>query len=210
MTHVLIISTCYDVDSSYTARWAQDLYDDLVKRSNISCFLYKAQDLYGSSKTLNDAIDRADFVVFYGHGTQNSWVALPSYSGTFGNAAAIPLVDSTTVGVLNGRKVYAGCCWSLNGLGSNYIASFPNGEFVGYQHEFGFERANAEYFKEVVNLSVSDFVLGRPAADVVRNLQREWENLRDRFQNGNLQFRPSATQAGAVAELNRLRVGSRP
>jgi hypothetical protein len=210
MTHVLIISTCYDVDSSYTARWAQDLHDGLVRRSNISCFLYNAQYLGGSSKTLDDAIKRADFVVFYGHGTQDSWVALPSYSGTFGNAAAIPLVDSTTVGVLNGRKVYAGCCWSLNGLGSNYIASFPNGEFVGYQHEFGFERANDMYFKEVVNLSVIDFVLGKRAATVVTNLQTEWANLRDRFRNGNLRFMPSAAQAEAVAELNRLRVGSRP
>ena len=120
MTNVLIISTSYDVDSSYTARWARDLYDDLVRRSNISCFLYSADYLSGSRKTLDDAIDRADFVIFYGHGTQDSWVALPSYSGTFGNAAAIALVDTTTLNLLNGRKVYAGCCWSLDRLGSDY------------------------------------------------------------------------------------------
>jgi len=148
--------------------------------------------------------------VFYGHGTRDSWIALPDYPSAASAAAAVPLVDSSTVSVLKGRKVYAGCCWSLSGLGNDYIAKFPQGEFVGYNHEFSFEQRNADYFKEVVNQSVSGFVGGDPVAKVVADLQTEWATLRDRFYAGNLSRRPRAVFAGDRADDNHKRVGGKP
>ncbi len=210
MKSILIISTCYDAESSHVNQWAQELHTELVKRDNISCFLYNAQYLCRSSKALDEAIERADFVVFYGHGTQDSWIALPDDGGSPPKVAAIPLVDSATVSVLNGKKVYAGCCWSLSGLGNNYIAQFPNGEYLGYQHQFVFERSNAKYFKEAVNLSVREFIDGKPAATVVNNLRAEWSRLKDCFYNGTLSGMTNAAMASRAADLNSQRVGSRP
>jgi hypothetical protein len=210
MKSILILSTCYDSNSSYTASWAQDLHDDLVKQSNVSCFLYNAQYLCRAGTALAEAVERADYVVFYGHGMKDSWIALPDLPGATPSVATIPLIDSSSVGVLQGRKVYAGCCWSLNGLGSNYVAKFPQGEYVGYSHEFGFEAANESYFKEVVNQSVSDFINGDPATTVANNLRTEWALLRTRFYSGNLKTRRNAVMASKVADLNSQRIGSRP
>lgn len=210
MKNIVIFSSRYDVNSSYTAGWAEDLHNDLVKRKDTCCFLYDAQYLCRSSSALDDAIERADYVVFYGHGTKQSWIALPDYVSGSSYVQSIPLVESSNVRVLKGRKIYAGCCWSLNVLGSDYIANFPQGEYIGYKHEFGFEAANAAHFKDVVNLSIKSFVNGRGAATIVTDLQWEWANLRDRFYAGNLQYSPNATMAGGVAELNRSRVGSKP
>jgi len=210
MKNIVIFSSCYDVNSSYTARWAEELRDDLVKQKDTCCFLYDAQYLCRSSTALDDAVERADYIVFYGHGTQGGWIALPDYSSGTSSVKSIPLVDSSKVGVLKGRKVYAGCCWSLNVLGNNYIASFPQGEYVGYTHEFGFEGSNALHFRDVVNLSVRSFIRGTAAAATVAYLQSEWARLRDRLFSGDLQGNRNAVQASNVAELNRLRVGSKP
>jgi len=210
MKSIVIFSSCYDVSSSHTAGWAEELHNDLVKRKDTCCFLYDAQYLCRSSTALDDAVERADYIVFYGHGTQKSWIALPDYSSGTSSVNSIPLVESNTVSVLKGRKVYAGCCWSLNVLGNNYIASFPQGEYVGYNHEFGFEETNAEYFKEVVNLSVSSFIGGKSAAAIVSDLQTEWSILRDRFYSGNLNHKLNAAPASKIADLNRQRVGSKP
>jgi len=210
MTSVLILSTCYDVNSSYTAGWARELRDDLIKQDNVHCFLYDAQYLCRSSKALEDAVARADYVVFYGHGTRHSWIALPDHPGAASPVAAIPLVDSSTVSVLKGKKVYAACCWSLSGLGRKYISRFPQGEFVGYRHQFAFERSNADHFKTVVNQSISGFVLGDSLAAAVGSLQTKWANLRDDFYAGSLKRRPRAVMAGDIAEDNRKRAGSRP
>jgi hypothetical protein len=210
MKSVLIVSTCYDVDSSYTASWARKLHDDLVKQKDTRCFLYDAQYLCRSSTALTDAVERADFVVFYGHGTKNSWVALPENNSATAAVAAIPLIDSTTVDLLKGRKVYAGCCWSLNGLGKDYLSRFPQGEYVGYDHEFGFEGTNADEFRQVIHQSVVDFVGGDPLTHVVSELKNDWADLRDRFFKGNLKRRPNAVAASQVADLNSQRIGSRP
>jgi hypothetical protein len=210
MKSVVIFFTRYDVNSSYTAGWAEELHDELVKQKDTYCFLYDAQYLCRSSTALDEAVERADYIVFYGHGTQKSWIALPDYSSGTSNIKPIPLVESSKVNVLKGRKVYAGCCWSLNGLGNNYIASFPQGEYVGYNHEFVFEGTNASYFKEVVNLSVTSFIGGQTGATIVSDLQTEWSTLRDRFYIGNLKHRPNAVHASKVADLNRQRVGSKP
>jgi hypothetical protein len=210
MKNIVIFFSCYDLNSSYTARWAEELRNDLVKQKDTCCFLYDTQYLCRSSTALDDAVERADYIVFYGHGTQNSWVALPDYASGSSSVQSIPLVDSSKVGVLKGRKVYAGCCWSLDRLGNNYIASFPQGEYIGYAQEFGFEGTNAAHFKDVVNFSVRGFVRGMAAAATVTYLQSEWARLRDRLYNGDLQGNPNAVQASKVAELNRLRVGSKP
>jgi hypothetical protein len=210
MKSILILFSRYDVNSSYTAGWARGLHEDLLKQKNTTSFLYDAQYLCHSRGALDDALERADYVVFYGHGTQTGWTAVPDYSGASGSVPAIPLVDNTSVSVLRGRKVYAGCCSSLNLLGRDYIAQFPQGEFVGYNHEFGFEATNADYFKEVMNQSVSGFVSGDPAATVVTNLQNEWAGLRDKFYKGNLQRKPNAAYASQVADLNRQRIGCKP
>jgi hypothetical protein len=210
MTSVLILYTCYDVDSSYTAAWARDLRDDLFKKQAATCLLYDAQYMCHAGNALNDAIERADFVVFYGHGTSHSWIALPDHPSASPGIAPIPLVDSSTVNVLKGKKIYAACCWSLSGLGNDYIVQFPQGEFVGYNNMFGFEKNNADYFKEVVNQSAAGFVRGDAIATVVANLRAEWANLRDRFSGGNLKYQRAAAMASKFAELNLKRVGGKP
>jgi hypothetical protein len=210
MKSILILSTCYDSNSAYTAAWARALHGDLVKQQDISCFLYEAQYLCRSSTALADAVERSDFVVFYGHGMQDRWIALPELPGSSPGVAAIPVVDTSSVAVLQGRKVYAGCCWSLNGLGGGYIAKFPNGEYVGYRHEFGFEAANEAYFKDVVNQSVIGFVNGDPANTVANDLRAEWTSLRTRFFSGNLRTRRNAPMAAKMADLNSQRIGSQP
>lgn len=210
MKNIVIFSSRYDANSSYTAGWAEELHNDLLHRKDTCCFLYDAQYLCRSSSALSDAVERADYVIFYGHGTPRSWIALPDYASAGAYLQSIPLVESSNVSVLRGKKVYAGCCWSLNVLGNDYIANFPQGEYVGYKHEFGFEGANAAQFKDVVNLSIRSFINGRRADETVKDLQSEWSLLRDRFYRGNLQHSPNAYTAGGVAELNRLRAGCRP
>jgi hypothetical protein len=210
MKSILILSTCYDSNSAYTAAWARALHDDLVKQQNVSCFLYEAQYLCRSGPALADAVERSDFVVFYGHGMQDRWIALPELPGSSPSVAAIPVVDTSSTAVLQGRKVYAGCCWSLNGLGRDYIAKFPDGEYVGYSHELGFEAANETYFRDVVNQSVIGFVHGDPANTVASNLRAEWTSLHTKFFSGSLKTKRNAPMAAKMADLNSQRIGSRP
>ena len=210
MKSVLILATAYDSDSSYTVSWAQALYDDLVKRNNMICSFFDAQSLCSPGNVLRHAVSRSEFVVFYGHGTRDSWIAMPELSSANPPIAALPLVDTASVGVLQGKQVYAGCCWSLNGLGGSYITQFPNAEYVGYSHQFGFESANESYFREVVNLSVIDFINGDSAGKVANTLRNEWDVLRVRFISGNLKTKRNAVMAATQADLNSKRVGSRP
>ena len=62
------------------------------------------QYLCRSSTALDDAVERADYIVFYGHGTQKSWIALPDHSSGMSNVKSIPLVESSNVSVLKGRR----------------------------------------------------------------------------------------------------------
>ena len=210
MKSILILFTYYDSNSAYTAAWARALHDDLVKQQNVSCFLADAQYFCRSGTALADSIERSDFVVFYGHGQRDKWIALPDLPSRSPAVASIPLVDASTVGVLQGRKIYAGCCWSLQGLGGSYVAQFPNGEYLGYNHEFGFEERNDTYFRDVVNPSVINFVNGDPAAKVVQDLRTEWAALYAKFFSGALKFRPNAPFAAQQALDNSKRIGSRP
>lgn len=210
MKSILILFTCYDSNSAYTASWARALHDDLVRQQNVSCFLADAQYLCRSGTALADSIERSDFVVFYGHGQRDKWIALPDLPSRSPGVASIPLVDASTVGVLQGRKVYAGCCWSLYGLGGSYVAQFPGGEYVGYNHEFAFEARNEMHFRDVVNPSVVNFVNGDPATRVVQDLRTEWVALHAKFFSGSLKSRPNAPFAAQLALDNSKRIGSRP
>jgi hypothetical protein len=210
MTNVLILATLYDKNSFYTYQWAAALRSDLARRKNTTCLLYDASAFYSVGTGLPDAVSRADFVIFYGHGSNDAWIALPEFQSASTSVAAAPLVDSNTVKALDGRGVYAGCCWSLNGLGQSYGAMFPSGAYIGYSHEFGFEEANEGYFKDVVNQSIVSFITGDPSSKVVGDLQSEWRSLRDRFASGSLKHRPNAVMAAYTADLNEQRIGKRP
>jgi hypothetical protein len=210
MKNVLIVSACYDVNSAYTSKWAANLRDNLVKQPNTVCLLYDAAALCRAGTAFDEAIDRVDYVVFYGHGSQDEWIALPELSSALPPVAARALVDSTTVTMLKEKKVYAGCCWSLRGLGRAHVLNSSQAEYVGYDQEFDFEHANQEYFEEVVNQSVISYVNGSSARQVATDLQTEWATLRDRFAHGNLKHRPNSQGAFAAAERNRQRAGSLP
>lgn len=210
MKSVLIISTCYDATSHCMSQWAMRLRNSLLAQPNTICLHYEAAELSSNPMALQGLVDRVDFVVFYGHGTQNEWIALPELATSLPPVSATPLVDVNTVGVFRGKKIYAGCCWSLQGLGQAHVANANNAEFIGYVHEFDFDYSNASSFEEVVNQSVLSYINGASAARVAQNLKVEWSSLRDRFRDGFLQSRPNAQTAMAAAERNSKRVGALP
>ena len=210
MKSVLIISTCYEVNSCYTFKWASELRDELVKQPNTVCLLYDGATLCRAGTTFHEAVERVDYVVFYGHGSRDEWIALPELGSAVPPLAAVPLIDVNTVDVMKGKRVYAGCCWSLQGLGRAHITKSSQSEFVGYDQEFNFEHHNETHFKDVVNRSVISYVNGDSACKVASDLQTEWATLRDRFAHGNLKNSKNLHGAIAAADRNCLRVGSLP
>jgi hypothetical protein len=205
---VLIIATQYDAPSYYTYRWAEDLQEDLATRGH-TCLLLDGSALCRSGTSLGDAIKCAEVVVFYGHGLADQWIGLPDQVNPSG--PTIPIVDAAaTYQMLNDRKVYALCCHSLAGVGAAYakLSSAPG--YVGYNNLFGFDTANHEYFREVVNQSVIAFVKGDSAQDVEALLKASWEDLRDSFGSGLLKHRPNGFAASQVADDNRQYVGKLP
>jgi hypothetical protein len=205
MASVLIVATKYDAGSYYTYKWARALQRDLVTMEH-TCLLLDASDLCRSGSSFADAIDCVEYVVFYGHGQADEWIALPPGS----SGATTPLLNTGNIKVLSGRRVYASCCHSLAKLGRDYGAAFPNGEYVGYDKQFAFETANHKFFRDVVNGSVVNFVKGAPRQDVVGGLQTAWAVLRDAFGGGILQHQPNAYAASKYAEDNRIRIGHKP
>jgi hypothetical protein len=205
---VLIVATRHDAGSYYTYQWALDLQKELATLKH-TCLLLDASDLCRSGTSFADAIDCVKYVVFYGHGEQDEWTALPA--GSSGTAKTTPLVDSKGVSVLDGRLVYAGCCHSLVKLGKAYASKFPGGEYVGYQNTFAFETENHEHFRDIVNNSVIAFVKGDSRHVVVAGLQKAWTGLRDAFSGGGiLQHRPNAFAAAQYADDNSKRAGCEP
>jgi hypothetical protein len=203
---VLIVATRYDVGSYYTHKWARALQRDLVTMGH-TCLMLDAGDLCRSGSSLADAIDCVEYVVFYGHGQADEWIALPPGS----SGATTALVNTGNVQILSGRRVYAGCCHSLAKLGKDYGLVFPSGEYVGYDKQFAFESANHKFFRDVVNGSVVAFVKGASRQVVVAGLQTAWARLRDAFAGGGiLQHQTNAFAASKYAEGNRIRVGYRP
>ena len=209
MKSVLILSTCYDRVSSYTAQWAEDLHRALIKRKDTICMLYDAVSMCRAGSMLADAIDRVEYVVFYGHGGKDQWISQPERANVQPAVAAAAVVDVGSVGLLNGKKVYAGCCWSLAGLGQAHLGASKTG-FVGYNQEFDFEFSNHTYFGDVVNQSVIAYVNGDSPQKVAADLRTEWTDLRNRFSSGFLSRQANASLAAAAADRNSQRVGSLP
>ncbi|HUB82600.1 MAG TPA: hypothetical protein VMB03_27575 [Bryobacteraceae bacterium] len=202
---VLIIATNYDAGSHYTFQWASDLQAELATMDHTSILL-DAGALCRAGTTLADAVASADYVVFFGHGFADELTALPAGSG----GKTVPLVNGSNMGVLAGRKVFAGCCHSLAKLGRTYAKQF-SAEYVGYDNVFAFETANHHYFRDIVNNAVVDFVKGASGQTVAANLQKAWAGLRDAFAGGGiLQYRPNAFAAAQYAEDNRKRIGYAP
>jgi len=207
--NVLIVATKYNIDTHYTYVWARKLRDDLITHSSCaSCLLFDAESLCRSGTSLADAIERADFVVFYGHGNADKWIALPAGSAS----QALPLIDTGTVQVLNGRQVYAACCHSLSTLGKSFATAFathsPVPNFVGYSNAFDFSIENPEEFRKIVHDSVRDFILGsKTAATIVSNQRTAWDKLRIEFSSGTLMTLPGAPHAASCARSNALAIG---
>ncbi len=201
---VLLLSTCYDIASYYTHQWAQHLQADLVKMGH-KCLLIDSVGLCLEGRGLRDSIRCVDYIVFFGHGENDKWIALPELL----SRQAKPLVSAQDVSILQGRKVYAGCCWSVNDLGDAYANKFSNGEYIGYNKPFRFEVLNEGYFRDIVNQSVIAFVKGETAQNVVNNLSQEWANLRDAFHRGFLKNRSNAFLASGMADHNRKYIESK-
>ena len=208
--HVLIIATRYDAAANYTYEWAQRLRDDLLTSSNCaSCLILDGESLCRSGSSLIEAIERAEYVVFYGHGSADQWIALPTGVAS----ATVPLVDSASVQVLDGRQVYAACCDSLTNLGQAFATSFktqsPTPDFIGYSSAFDFSMENSDEFRKVIHDSVRDFILGSSsAATIASNQKAAWDQLDKAFSiGGSLQTRPAAAFAASCARSNALSIG---
>lgn len=203
---VLVVATRYDAGSHYTYQWARALQEELARMDH-TCIPLDAADLCRAGSSFADAIDCVQYVVFYGHGLTDEWTALPVGS----SGSTTPLVNSANASLLGGRRVFAGCCHSLVQLGQAYAAAFPHGEYIGYSKEFAFEAANHEFFRDVVNNAVIQFVKGASRQAVVAMLQNAWEGLRDAFGGGGiLQHRPNAFEASQDADDNSKHVGFAP
>jgi hypothetical protein len=202
--HVLIVATRYNKAAQFTYRWAEKLRDDLLSRSAVeTCLLFDGESLCHSGTALSDAIERVDFVVFYGHGEADHWISIPAGSA----ANSIALIDANTVSVFNGKKVYAACCKSLSQLGAAFAGAYKNNnpapDFVGYSTDFNFHIPNEDEFRRIVHESVRDFILGtRTAATIVADQKAEWTALETKFRTGAFQTYPDALFAANCAKAN--------
>jgi hypothetical protein len=186
--HVLIVATRYDNATYYIHEWAARLRDDLLSNNAVSsCIALDGESLCHSGTTFADAVERADFVVFYGHGEIDHWIAMPQGSV----AKSLPLVDVNSVNDLRGRQTYAACCYSLTGLGRAFANAFPKTggkpEFIGYSTDFNFLVSEREQFRRIIHYSVRDFILGRKdAATIVSEQQAAWLQLEAGFSTGGM------------------------
>src|ERR1044072_2301965 len=114
MKPVLIIATRYDKGASCLHDWAEMRRSKLLSSGKCdACLMLDGEGICRSGSLLLDAIARVEYLVFFGHGEKDQWIALPA-----GNTAAtVALVDVNTVNVLNGRAVYSACCYALSALG---------------------------------------------------------------------------------------------
>ena len=204
---VLILATRYDCCTFYTYSWALELQADLLRRGHTSLML-DVEAICHSGATIADSIERVDYVVFFGHGHSDQWIAVPSGSAA-STVADIPVITSSNVAVLDGKDIYAGCCHSLSQLGRNF-ANQCTGNFVGYSQQFQFETTNHANFRDVVNPSIVAFVSGTAAGMVAKDLSTEWDSLRHDFANGRLRHQPNAIMAAQCADDNSHRIGNLP
>jgi hypothetical protein len=205
-TAVLIVASSYDTGTFYTSQWARALHEDLVTQGHTALFL-PTESLCRSDSSFVDATSAVGCVVFYGNGTTDQWSAIPGAP----DASAVPLVDVNTVDRFAGRRIYAGCSYSLVNLGSAYARKFPHGQYVGYRDEFSFEVTNRNLFRDVVNASIAGFINGTPAAEVHAELKTAWERLRDDFlPPGPYSQIRNAVMASQRAADNAEHVGHQP
>lgn len=204
---VLIVATCYDVNTSYTRRWADRLHASLMSKGH-TAFLLAADALCRSGPAFSDALARAEITVFLGHGADDRWIAMPAGRGASA-AGEICLVETGDVSVLDGQRVYAACCSSLKALGPAF-AGKCTGEFMGYDHSFEFEHANESEFMGVVTNSVLSYAGGANARAVAANLKADWDALRADFTSGRLMNRQNAAMAASAADANAQCVGAQP
>jgi len=207
--HVVIVATQYDTATHYIHEWAVRLRDDLLGTNAVSnCLLLAGESLCYSGNTFTDAVERADFVIFYGHGEPDHWIAMPKGAA----ANDVPLVDMNTVGNLRGRQVYAACCHSLAQLGVAFALANPGGkpEFIGYATAFDFSVAQREEFRRIIHYSVRDFILGKKtAAAIVSDQQAAWQQLDKAFSKGGMYSTlPDAAYAAANARSNARAIGN--
>lgn len=199
--NVLILATRYDAASARTYQWAEDLQRQLFRYAD-ACMLVDASTLCAAGSSLNNLIQQSNYVVFYGHGEKDRWLALP------GTGASSTLIDDKSVSLLKGRSVYAGCCSSLAVLGPEFKKKCPGGEFIGYDDRFGFDDDNEYEFRRTANQSVVNFVDGTLVTRVVSELRQEWTSLSQSFTLGHLRKRLNGVQAGHLADLNSQRIGT--
>jgi len=208
MSTVVIIATSYDTPSNYSFGWATSLKDKLLKQGH-SCVLIPGEGICAAGSTLVEAVERSDFVVFFGHGTPAELTRLPAR----GRMPSLPLIDVSDVRSFRGKPIYAGCCSSLGaagaGLGTAYANAYPTGSYIGYAQKFGLEYENENHFGGIVVDSVVQYVNNTTASTVVQNLKNEWINLSNRFYSGNLSHNRNASMAGSLALSNSKHVGNK-
>jgi hypothetical protein len=195
--NVLVLNTNYDFASQSTSHWAKKLQQDLFTQGH-TCLLLDTTALCQGGATLQNAISCVDYIVYFGHGSIDEWIALPA----LGNNPTVPLVDSNTVNLLMSRKIYACCCWSISGLGKAYSNQFSNGEYIGYDQPFSFEKENEVEFQNAVINSAIAFINGNPARIVVQNLRQKWVDLEYEFSQGSLNWKQNAIFAASAAHKN--------
>jgi hypothetical protein len=210
---VLIIATRYDSASNCLYGWAEELRGFLLTSGNCdTCLMLDGESLCRSGSSLADAIERVDYVVFYGHGEKDCWIALPA-GGQRVPVPTAPLVDVNNVKLLNGTTVYAACCYSLAALGPAFKLAFashaPAPEFVGYKDAFNVHIANQQYFRDIVNQSILDFILDqRPVVDLHAYQKARWDQMDADFSfGGPLSFNPDAWVAAGSARANAVSFG---
>ena len=198
--NVLILATKYDRATSRTFEWAKELQGTLMPSVD-TCFFVDVTGLCRAGGTLSDVAGIATHVIFYGHGEPDWWTALP------GNPDS-ELVGKHNVQVFQSAAVYAVCCSSLLGLGTEH-AKLSAQSYVGYDNRFRFDLDNGDEFKQIVNQSAVNFVLTGNATQTVIDLQNEWTQLANDFA-GSKKLRKSAVMAGSFARSNAQRIGQRP
>ena len=181
--HVVVLSTQYDNPTYYLHEWAAKLRDDLLASKAVaSCLLVDATTLCHAGSTFSDVADRASHIVFYGHGEADKWLALPKALAS----TAFPLVDVPSVSKIQGKHVYAACCFSLKTLGPAFSVGGLK-DFVGYDRAFNFSVHQQEEFRRIVHYSVRDFILGKkPVAQIVKEQRDAWHQLELAFSKGGM------------------------
>jgi hypothetical protein len=201
MAHVVLIATSYDNSTRVTYQWANDLQQQLTGYGHTVAFLSGTQV---TQQNLVSKVSSADYVLFYGHGEPDLLWAQPT--GVIVLKQQV-LVDTANMFQLNGSPIYAVACRALRVLGDAYANGSPPGIFLGYRGPFNFSHAQANSFRDIVNVSAVNFVNGNPAPIIVQQLQDAWDDLANQFLNGPGQNRRDAYLAGVLAAANNMFVG---